>query len=183
MFTPNVPSRPPRSGVTLLELATVVLILLILMVVLLPAYQGLQARAGRAGCTANLRSLHVAADLYLQEHHTWPQIQVSGFTEQQTATAWINALHPYGTEVSTWVCPTTQGNLHHPDLNDPDNVRVDYIATPFQSGQQYPYKWPNQPWFIERIDAHGSGNLIIFPDGHVNSAVEVLAHSKKPPAG
>ena len=183
MPAPNTFLRSPRSGFTILEVCTVIVIVLLLIVLLFPAYQGLGARAGRAGCTSNLRALHVAADSYLQDHHTWPQIAVSGSTEQQFASAWIAAFRPYNLDVNSWVCPILQKQASHPDLNDPDNVRIDYIPSPFKAGQQYPYKWANQPWFIEKANAHGTGNLIIFPDGHVEDAMSVLARSKHHASG
>lgn len=178
MLAPNVSLRSPRSGFTILEVCTVMVIVLILVVLLFPAYQGLVARAGRAACTSNLRGLHVAADSYLQDHHTWPQIPVSGSSEQQFASAWIAAFRPYNLDFNSWVCPIIQKQAGHPDLANPENVRIDYIASPFKAGQQYPYKWPNQPWFIEKANAHGAGNLIIFPDGRVEDANTVLARAK-----
>ena len=180
MFTQYFNSRARTSGMTVLEVATVVLIIAILACMLMPVYATIAGRAERTGCTANLRSLHVAADLYIQEHRTWPQIKVSGSTEDDTARAWISALRPYGLEPISWACPTSQKKLGNPDLNDPANVRIDYLATPFQPGQQIPFKWANQPWFVERSNEHGNGNLIVFPDGHVEAMFEVMQRLKVP---
>ena len=40
----------------------------------------------------------------------------------------------------------------------------------------------NQPWFVESGDVHGNGNLIIFPDGHVQELGDFLSVMQKPEA-
>ncbi len=101
--------RSRRAGFTLLEVITVLVIVLILVVMLLPLLSYIQERAATTRCTANLKSLHVGADLYLQDHLSWPQIAVSGMIEQDTAKAWIAALRPYGLE------PSGLGVSHFPE--------------------------------------------------------------------
>ena len=183
MLAPCPSSNRSRAGFTVLELATAFLIVLILIVLFFPIFSTIQTRVESTRCVANLKNLHVAADMYLQEHRTWPQIKISGSSEQDAAKAWISALQPYGIEAKAWVCPTSQRRLGNPDLGDPVNVRIDYLATPFAPGQQIPFKWTNQPWFAERFDEHGNGNLIIFPDGHVEAMFDVLKRLQKPPPG
>jgi hypothetical protein len=58
--------------------------------------------------------------------------------------------------------------LHNPDLTNPANVRVDYVAMPFDDKPTTPHQWPRQPWFVETVDVHGNGNLIIFTDGSIS---------------
>lgn len=183
MFAPSLFPRRSSAGFTVMELATVILIVLILVVLFFPIFTTIQSRVESTRCTNNLKNLHVAADTYLQEHRTWPQIKITGSSEQDLANAWIAALRPYGIEPSSWVCPTSQHRLGSPNLADPLNVRIDYLATPFAPGQQIPFKWTNQPWFAERFNEHGNGNLIIFPDGHVESMFDVMKRLQKPPAG
>ncbi len=166
MFSPS-DRRSAPGGFTLLELMTVILVIAILVVMLLPVYAQLQRRAEKASCMNNLRSLHVAANLYLQEHHMWPQIGIKGVEPQDAATSWINALQPYGLAQNNWVCPTIQRELQNPDLTNHDNARIDYMATPFDTNPQTPFRWSSQPWFVETADVHGNGNLILFPDGHI----------------
>ena len=169
-----------RAAFTLLEIVTVVLIVAILAVLTMQIYATILPRADRVRCTGNLRNLHIAANLYVQEHRTWPQIAVKKDQDQtQYATAWIAALRPYGTTPQTWACPTTQRRSQNPDLEQPENARIDYLPNPFPRGQQMPFKWAKQPWFVERFDEHLNGNLVMFPDGHVSSANELLPAKKK----
>ena len=167
---------------TVLEVVTVMLVIIILVVIMLPVFAQIQRRAEKAGCIANLRALHVAADLYMQEHHFWPQIKTNGVDPTTVATKWIAALQPYGIAQVNWECPTIQKSLHNPDMTDPDNARIDYISSPFDMNPQSPYRWATQPWFIESSDNHGGGNLILFPDGHVQELGDFLAQMKKTPA-
>ena len=169
-----------RAAFTLLEIVTVVLIILILVVLSMQIYNTILPRVDRVRCTANLRNLHVAAGLYLQEHRTWPQITIKKEQDQlQYARAWITALRPYGATPQSWACPTTQRRAQNPDLERPENARIDYLPNPFARGPQMPFKWARQPWFVERFDEHMNGNLVMFPDGHVESANELLPQAKK----
>ena len=174
--------RFSSHGVTLLELVTVILIIAILATMLLPVYAQIVQRTQKASCISNLRALHVAANLYVQEHRQWPQIAVKQADPKDVATAWINALAPYGLSQVNWICPTVQRLLQNPDLTDHDNTRIDYIATPFDSKPQTPYQWANQPWFIEAADAHGNGNLILFPNGRVQELGDFKQMIKSSPA-
>ena len=171
--------RRAKCGVTLLEVVTVILVIGILVTMLLPLFSLLKARSQKASCIANLRSLHVAANLYIQENHQWPQIGSKG-EPKTVATNWINALNPYGLTQANWLCPTVQGLLANPDMTDSDNARIDYISTPFDTKPQTPFQWAKQPWFVESADVHGNGNLILFPDGHIQELGDFRAMLKKP---
>lgn len=179
---PLLNRRSASRGFTLLELMTVILVVLILGVMLLPVYSGIERRAQKSGCIANLRSLHVATDLYLQEHHTWPQIKTDGVDPKIVAANWISTLQPYGLSQINWLCPTVQKTLENPDMTDPENTRLDYAASPFDTNPQTPFRWAKQPWFVEMADAHGNGQLILFPDGHVEELMDFLTQLKKPAA-
>jgi len=80
---------------------------------------------------------------------------------------WIATLKPFGPSEKSWICPTIQNLMQNPDYTKSENVRVDYIATPFDDKPTTPHQWPRQPWFIETGDVHGHGNLIIFTDGSI----------------
>jgi prepilin-type N-terminal cleavage/methylation domain-containing protein len=173
-----------ERGFTLLELMTVVLIIAILLVMVQPVVQQVQNRAARTKCVENIRGLQVAANLYLQDHHAWPQIKNSGISRQMLATKWIARLQPYGLDQINWICPTIQEKLGNPVLSNPNNVRVDYTATPFDANPLTPFKWSKQPWFVENGNMHGHGNLLVFPDGHVAQMNDFLtAPSPSPSAG
>ena len=150
------------------------------MVVSLPVLSKLRARAQRVTCTTNLRNLSVAANLYVQQNGVWPQIPVgdSRTPSEEFAEAWIGALAPFGTTRETWICPTIQNLLHNPDHSGPSTARVDYIATPFDDKPTSPHEWPRQPWFVEKGDVHGNGNLIIFTDGSISDLRTVLSGAR-----
>lgn len=174
--------RLNRSGLTLLELMTVLVVISILVVVLAPGVSFLQARAQKAQCIGNLRSLHVATGSYMQDNQHWPQISGNGYQDKTVAGLWLAALAPYGLSQINWVCPTVQRELHAPDLADPENVRVDYLAMPFGTQPRAPYLYARQPWFIEVGNVHGNGQEIIFPDGHIEEALD-LFHTAQPASG
>ena len=158
-------------------------IIAILAALLLPVFSIMRARAQRVQCMANLRSLYIAAESYLQQNGSWPQIQGgdSDTAEQDEANAWIAALAPFGPTQKTWICPTIQELLQNPDLSKSENVRIDYIATPFDDKPISPYQWPTQPWFIESADVHGHGNLIVFTDGSISDLKTVAASAAPAP--
>ena len=180
MFPPPT-LRSTARGVTLLELVTVLLVIIILGVMLLPVYSQVLRRTEKTACVANLHSLHVGMDLYMQEHHSWPQVVSSGAEPEVYAAKWIGILQPYGLNQINWICPTLQKSLSNPDLTDHDNTRIDYSPMTFDTKPQTPYRWQTMPWFAERADTHGNGQLLIFSDGHVQELGDFLASMKKSP--
>jgi prepilin-type N-terminal cleavage/methylation domain-containing protein len=159
-----------RRGFTLLELMTVIVIISILTVILIPVVQGVTNRARRAACTTNLQSLKAAATAYMQQHMHWPQVDPLLISRDAPgyADAWYEKFQPFGLTRKNWICPSMQAAMNSPDFETKrENYRVDYIATPFDDVRQTPFRWANQPWFIEKADMHGTGNLMIFLDGSV----------------
>jgi type II secretory pathway pseudopilin PulG len=162
-----------------MELMTVIVILGILATMVLGVMADVQYRADRSNCMGNLKSLYTGAAVYLQEQGAWPQIdphlsQSGG--GKQYAQAWIDALQPYGVAKANWICPSVQRLMHNPDITLPNNIRVDYMATPFDEKSITPYLWPNQPWFVERGAVHGGGNLMIWTNGQIISLKEALQY-------
>jgi hypothetical protein len=151
----------------------------ILAGLILMAVANLRARAQRVTCTANLRGLSAAANLYVQQHGNWPQVPVgkADSSPEDYAEAWIGALAQFGPTRQTWICPRIQNLLQNPDYSKPENARVDYIATPFDDKPTSPVEWPRQPWFVEAGDVHGNGNLIIFTDGSISDLGTVMKES------
>jgi len=158
------------SAFSLLELLIVIVVIAILATLLIPVISMMRARAQRVQCMANLRSLYTAAELYVQQNGSWPQIAMSDSdsAEDDYANEWIAKLAPFGPTQKTWICPTIQELLGNPDLSDPSNVRVDYTAMTFDDKPTTPHQWPQAPWFAEAGDVHGNGNLIIFTDGSIS---------------
>jgi type II secretory pathway pseudopilin PulG len=171
-------TRRGAAGFTVLELGVVVVIIIILVLLVLPGMSWMRARAQRIQCTANLRTLYSGAEIFLQQNGSWPQIPLSGDDandDQDYARAWIAALAPFGPTQKSWICPTMQTLQGNPDLSKPENLRVDYFATPFDDKPTTPHRWPRQPWFAEAGDVHGNGNLIIFTDGSISDLKTVAA--------
>jgi prepilin-type N-terminal cleavage/methylation domain-containing protein len=172
------------AAFTLLELLIVVIVIAILATLLIPVISTMRARAQRAQCSANLRNLYVAAESYLQQNGSWPQIRVasdSDTADQDYGKAWIAALTPFGPTQKTWICPTIQESLQNPDLSKPENVRVDYYAMPFDDKPTTPHQWPTMPWFIEAGDVHGNGNLVIFTDGSISDSKTIAKNAAPAP--
>lgn len=168
--------NPEAFAFTFMELLVVIGVIAILAGILAVGVSKLRARAQRVQCMANLRSLHAGANLYLQQNGAWPQIFIIANRdkpEEELAQLWIEALEPSGVPRKTWICPTTQQSLGNPDYSRPENTRLDYIPVPFDDKPTTPHEWPQMPWFIERGDAHGNGNLIIFTDGSIVASSEI----------
>lgn len=164
------------SAFTLLELAIVLVIIVILGTMLIPVYAGMRRRAQRVQCIANLHSLYIAADLFLQRNGSWPQIirNTSDTADADFANAWIDALAPFGPTRQTWICPAVQEILHNPDYLQPQDARIDYFPMSFDDKPTSPHQWPRQPWFIESANVHGNGNLIIFTDSSVGETNDLI---------
>lgn len=176
-------TRPGRAngGFSLLQLLIAIAIIAILAVLVAGAVGGMRRRAHRVQCMANLQSLHAATELYRQQREQWPQVLVDTSADdsaEQYAQQWIAALEPFGISRKTWICPEIQQLLGNPDYNEPDNVRVDYFAMPFDSKPLTPHEWPRQPWFVERGNAHGNGQLIIFADGSISDLGTVIKEAQ-----
>lgn len=153
---------------------TVLVVISILIIVLSPAIGFLRARSQKVKCIANLRSLYVATSTYIRDNHQWPQIPIAAVNDPATARLWIEAFRPYGLGQTNWVCPSIQDALGAPDFGDPENARVDYYPTQFNAVESSPFKYPKQPWFIETADMHGNGQEILYPDGHIEEAADVV---------
>lgn len=161
-----------------MELMTALVIIAILVTMLMPAVSGLRGKAERASCINNLRGLHAATNTYITEKQQWPQISTKDTRSPAYALAWIKALEPYSISRKNWVCPSIQRQVNN-DYNDDRNARIDYMGTPFDSNSRSPFLYPTHPWFIERGDMHGDGNLILFTNGTVKSLSDVRRDSVK----
>jgi prepilin-type N-terminal cleavage/methylation domain-containing protein len=166
------------AAFTLMELLTVIVILSILATMVFGVMADIQYRADRAGCVANLKNLYTGAAVYVQQQGSWPQIDpklISGDSITY-AQKWIDALGQFGVSRNNWICPSVQRLLHNPDITIHKNIRIDYVATPFDSKPLTPYLWPKQPWFVEKGAVHGGGNLIIWTNGQVVTLKEAIQY-------
>jgi type II secretory pathway pseudopilin PulG len=151
-----------------MELMTVIVIISILAVMLLSSIGAIRGKAERGKCVNNLQGLYAAGVSYLTDHDSWPQIPVSDVEEPNFARAWVAAFKPYHLGAPNWVCATVQKAIGDPS-EDPNNPRIDYIPTSFDEKRSSPWQFPTHPWFIERGDVHGNGNLLILANGQVHA--------------
>lgn len=171
--------RSRLLGLTILELMTVLVIITILSLFMMPVVSGMKAKAEKANCINNLKGLYVAASGYLQEHERWPQVdpKLLAASERMYFKAWVDALTPYGGEHKLWICPTLQRAFGEPPYYEEEHYRTDYAAMPFGEKRFDPHEFTTQPWFLEKADAHGDGNLLIFADGSIDELNKVRDRS------
>lgn len=161
-----------------MEVMTTIVVISILCLMAYQSFTVIQAKAERSRCESNLRSLYTAAASYVTDQGSWPQIPVDDLDDPAFALAWIDAFTPYKIGRVNWICPSVQKALGNPSYEGNNDVRIDYIPTPFEEGPHTPYQWPTHPWFLERGDVHGDGNLIMFTNGRIRSLTEVKKDSK-----
>jgi type II secretory pathway pseudopilin PulG len=161
--------RLHRLGFTLLEIMSCLVVIMILVILLVPAYEQVRMRLDKIACMNNLRQLYAGANSYVQEYGHWPQVNPALLQAPNNAysEAWIEDFIPFGISRGTWICPTMERDLGGPDYTQPANYRADYIAMPFDMKRITPYRWAFSPWFIERGNVHGNGNLVMQANGAV----------------
>jgi type II secretory pathway pseudopilin PulG len=161
----------------LLELITVIVIIAILCVLLLPMTDSIRRRTEKVRCNANLKALYVGANTYLQQYGRWPQVPSTLLqsSPKQYARTWVETLAPYGLQHQAWICPTVQRLAGEKDFDSDKGYRIDYLPMTFDEKPITPYRWRTAPWFVERADVHGNGQLIIFTDGSIRELKEVAA--------
>lgn len=166
-------------GYTLIELMVAVLLVVFLAALSIPSYSWVRSRMDRASCANNLKGLHLGASSFLQEQGTWPQIGSSDPGSEGYARSWITALERYGVSEEAWHCPTVERTFGKSlRSSGVTRKRVDYFATPFGEGPRVAYRYATQPWFAERGDLHGDGNLLILGTGEVLSLREVYKDAR-----
>ena len=175
-------NRASAEAFTQLELLILIGVVAVFAALLVPVASAMRARAQRLQCTANLRNLYNAANMYVQQNGSWPQIsmgETGGDSFQDYARGWIGALAPFGPTQQTWICPAIQNRMGNPNYSQPENVRIDYYAMAFNDKPVRPHKCSRHPWFIETADVHGHGNLVIFADGSVSDLKTVRSSPRR----
>jgi prepilin-type N-terminal cleavage/methylation domain-containing protein len=161
------PRRLELRAFTLTELMVVIAIIAILALCVMRAVGSATDRANVVRCVSNLRNLHIALNHDVIEEGHWPQCPIEvggeGFDDW-----WIKELGKFQISEATWQCPTLLRN-DRAEKRDPTirQLKIHYIPTSFDDNPATPRKWARQPWLIEIADAHGEGNLIVFPDGAI----------------
>lgn len=164
------------SAFTILEVCVVAGIIAFLAAVFLAGAPGFFARAESVQCLANMRSIHVALNSYLQDKGSWPQEPIDptgtrGIDEEW----WINELTPYEVSSNTWLCPT----IKRATVGQTNSPKMHYSPSMFDSNPRSPFKFSQQPWLIEIAGMHGRGANICFPDGSIRQMDDLVPPSKK----
>lgn len=158
------------SGFTILEILTVIVVIAILATMVTASYSALRDKARRGACINNLLNLHVGMESYLTDHDgVWPQVPNSNLRDPKYAMAWVDSLRPYKLTEINWICPSVQAAI---GVNYVTFPRVDYLPTPFGTTARAAFQYGTQPWFVERADIHGDGNMMIFANGQIKSLNE-----------
>jgi len=128
-------------------------------------------------CTANLRALHAALNSYVADHGQWPQMpeEMALGSGDTTDRWWMEQLKEYSMALVNWKCPTISRLEEESKMDPRERTTIHYTPVRFDRNRLTPYKWPKMPWAIEIGDAHGKGNLCVFPDGSVKPMNEVVA--------
>ena len=105
---PRPSLRRGRGGFTLVELLVVIGIIALLISILMPALSGARRQARRAQCLSNLRQLHIAHSMYINENkgraHVYALSSSGGFTHA----FWMKVISSYhGDNDEVRVCPET----------------------------------------------------------------------------
>ncbi len=154
-----------------MELIVTVLIISILAGTLTAGLSSMREKANRVACTSNLRVLHQAFADYTLDKGYWPQEPDGLGSEGHEFFGWIiGEVTPYGGGRNVWICPSDKRlNLINVTTK---NFEGSYVPTLFSATEGRPWQW-KQPWIMERGNAHGSGALMIMPDGAVLTSNEV----------
>ena len=165
-----------------MELLIVIVIIAILATLLVPVISKLRARAQRTMRREPPQSICRSRPLRAAKRKLAADTsQHVGHRIGRVCEGLDRRPFTFGVGAKVWICPTIQNLLRNPDYLEPANVRIDYMPMPFDDKPTTPHEWPRQPWFAERGDVHGSGNLIIFTDGSISDLKGVLSGVRSPP--
>ncbi len=120
-----------RQGFTLIELLVVIAIIAVLAALLFPVFNAARAKARDSVCASNLRQLHLAMEMYLQDHdEVFPVSYVAAFAGPYVS--WREAVGPYVRNSSVFECPSAarQGEKYE-EL--PPELRANYALNAWLS--------------------------------------------------
>jgi prepilin-type N-terminal cleavage/methylation domain-containing protein len=159
--------RPAFRAFTLTELMVVIAIIAILALCVMRAVGSATDRANVVRCVANLRNLHIALNNDVIDQGQWPQCPYEAGADGYDDW-WIKELGKYNISQASWQCPTLMRSDREGKPDDKiRRMKIHYVPTAFDDNPATPRKWARQPWLIEVADAHGEGNLMVFPDGAI----------------
>ena len=161
-----------------MEVIVAIAILAILAAIVIPNYTKIVRSISKAKCLANMRSLHGSFSSAIQDYGMWPQApQDLDANTSEYEDFWLNTMKPYVVSQEVWLCPVLKAARITDSAGNP--LRMHYIPTQFDANPISPRRWSKQPWLIEMGDAHGSGALVLFPDGSIKGMDEIVAGAGK----
>lgn len=124
---------PSSPAFTLVELLVVIAILGVLVALLLPALAGARAQGKKAGCLGHLRQIGVAAQLYADDHDSYPPAWIDATRR------WMDLVKPYIPKQSgVYLCPADTRRLAV--AWDPE-IHLSYGINTFRFGDQAHSFW------------------------------------------
>jgi type II secretory pathway pseudopilin PulG len=191
-MTPKPSASRYRRALTLIEIMMVMVLVMLLTLVAWASYSKWITRADSLACMQRLRNLGTALNNYIADKHEWPQepgtdddnVEVS---EDQLWDWWMDTMKPYGMDVNSWFCPAElrmkkkekKGEAQEQmgvtaGLKDPS-----YIPDQIPAGEYEPYRYPGQPWAVERSDFHGDGQAKLMPGGERIEKEVIFSNMKR----
>ncbi len=176
------PASPGAGGFSLLELLVVIAIILIVFTLYWSPNTGSKQRALKAACQANLQKIHMAFDLFANEHSG----KLPAITNAHSAEEPLDLLVPqYTSDTSFFICPASSDSAlpAGEPLSKHKISYAYYMGRSLTNGQAIlsdrqvdtRAKVPGQQVFSTDgkppgNNHKGSGGNFLFGDGHVESS-------------
>jgi prepilin-type N-terminal cleavage/methylation domain-containing protein/prepilin-type processing-associated H-X9-DG protein len=118
-----------QCGLTMIEILVVIVIIGILAALSIPALNSSKERVRSAECLNNLRQIHIALELYANEHEDLYPLVVDAATWNSTdpaTTGWMQRLTSYLKEKKVLTCPAQPRSMKN-DFSYFLNTRAAYV--------------------------------------------------------
>lgn len=164
--------RNHHLGYTLVEMMVSMAIMATLAGIMTISYGAFRERAEKVACMGNLKTLHNAFATHVEDVGYWPQVSEDVNDAFKYYDTIIEAVTPYGGERLAWMCPT-EARIGLVSTSREDFMGS-YAPTMYDTVAGRPYEWQSQPWLIERVDNHGTGQLFVLPDSSIHAVGDLM---------